>query len=107
MILLSGGGLLVNTLVRLKTVDLGFAPDRLWTAEFMAPKALYPETAQVGLLGGRAADALGRLPGVVAVGDRIGGCSVGSARGTRSPSTEAPRRCGRRPGTCRRATSPR
>ena len=69
MILLSGGGLLVNTLVRLKTVDLGFEPDRLWTAEFMAPKALYPETAQVGLLGGRAADALSRLPGVVAVGE--------------------------------------
>ena len=69
MILLSGGGLLVNTLVRLKTVDLGFEPDRLWTAEFIAPKALYPDTAQVGLLGGRAADALSRLPGVVAVGE--------------------------------------
>jgi predicted permease len=81
MVLLSGGGLLVNTLVRLKTVDLGFDPARLWTAEFMAPKALYPATAQVGLLGSRAAEALGRLPGVVAVGESDWGLLGGSCPG--------------------------
>jgi predicted permease len=82
MVLLSGGGLLVNTLVRLKTVDLGFDPARLWTAEFVAPKALYPETAQVGLVGHRAAEALARLPGVVAVGESDWGLLGGFCPGT-------------------------
>ena len=69
LILLSGGALLVNTLVRLKTIDLGFAPDRLWTAEFAAPPALYPEAAQIGPLAARMSEALRRLPGVVSVGE--------------------------------------
>jgi len=69
LMLLSGGGLLVNTLVRLKTINLGFDPDRLWTADFVAPRALYPKLAQVGPLSSRIADALRRLPGVVSVGE--------------------------------------
>jgi predicted permease len=69
LVLLSGGGLLVNTLVRLKTIDLGFEPDRLWTAEFITGKALYPDLAQVGQLSSRAVDAVRKLPGVVSVGE--------------------------------------
>jgi predicted permease len=69
LVLLSGGALLVNTLVRLKTIDLGFAPDRLWTAHLMAPRTLYPEATQVGPLAPRMSEALRKLPGVVSVGE--------------------------------------
>jgi putative ABC transport system permease protein len=69
LVLLSGGALLVNTLVRLKNIDLGFDSGRLWTAEFFAPKTLYAQAAQVGSLAGRMADTVRRLPGVSAVGE--------------------------------------
>ena len=69
LVLLAGGGLLVNRLVRLKTVNLGFDADRLWTAEFMAPRALYADAGAVGSLSARMSEALRRLPGVVSVGE--------------------------------------
>jgi putative ABC transport system permease protein len=69
LVVLTGGALLVNTILRLKTIDLGFAPDRLWTADFAAPRTLYPQRAQVGQLAGRMAEALRRIPGVVSVGE--------------------------------------
>jgi putative ABC transport system permease protein len=68
LVVLTGGALLVNTILRLKTIDLGFAPDRLWTADFVAPRSLYPQRAQVGPLAGRMADALRGIPGVASVG---------------------------------------
>lgn len=68
LVVLTGGALLINTLLRLKTIDLGFEPDRLWTADFVAPRTLYPKQAQVGPLAARMVEALRGIPGVVSVG---------------------------------------
>ena len=67
--------MLVNSLLRLTNIDLGFAPDRLWTVDFVAPRSLYPQREQVGPLAVRMADALRRVPGasrlVHPTGDRF------------------------------------
>ena len=68
LVLLVGGALLVNTLVRLKTIDVGFDPERLWTATVLLPRTLYPENAQVAQLAGRMEDTLSKLPGAASVG---------------------------------------
>ncbi len=68
LVVLIGGALLVNSLLRLTTIDLGFAPDRVWTVDFVAPRSLYPQREQVGPLAARMADALRRIPGAVSVG---------------------------------------
>jgi predicted permease len=68
LVLLAGGALLVNTLVRLKTIDVGFDPDRLWTATVLLPRSLYPDSPRVAQVVGRMEDTLRKLPGVASVG---------------------------------------
>jgi putative ABC transport system permease protein len=47
VVLLTGSGLMMRTFVHLLAVDPGFSPERVLTLRLTAPRATYPETADV------------------------------------------------------------
>jgi putative ABC transport system permease protein len=69
VVLLSGAALLLNTLVRLQVIDVGFDSRTLWAAEFEFAEGLYPETAQIPQFLSRMNERLRAIPGVVSVGE--------------------------------------
>ena len=64
MMLLSGAGLLVQTLDRFRTAPLGFQPDGLLTASVHLPKTSYPDAARRAQFYQRLETALAAMPGV-------------------------------------------
>jgi putative ABC transport system permease protein len=66
--LLTGAGLLVKSFARLQGVDPGFAPDHLLTFNLSLPAAKYPADTQQIAFFDQALPAIGRIPGVRAVG---------------------------------------
>jgi putative ABC transport system permease protein len=67
MILLAGAGLLIESIVRLSSVPLGFRPDRVLTAEVSLPPAVYSGANQRAIFYGKLIAGLDVLPGVEAV----------------------------------------
>lgn len=64
MVLTAGAGLLVQSLVRLQQVDVGFNPDRLVTFSLSLPKARYPDAAASRTFYQRLLERLPAIPGV-------------------------------------------
>jgi predicted permease len=67
MILLAGAGLLIESIVRLGSVPLGFRSDHLVTARVALPSAAYSEATQRVTFYGRLIEHLAALPGVEGV----------------------------------------
>jgi predicted permease len=67
VILLTGGGLLVNSFVRLTRVDIGYDPRNLATFEVALPNTRYPTSESRERFSGELARSLRTLPGVQAV----------------------------------------
>jgi predicted permease len=67
MILLAGAGLLIESIVRLNSVPLGFRPDRVLTAEVGLPPAAYASENQRATFYGKLVASLKTLPGAEAV----------------------------------------
>ncbi|MEX1257926.1 MAG: ABC transporter permease [Gemmatimonadota bacterium] len=66
VILLTGSGLLLRSILALQNVDAGFEPEGVLTAQLSLPTSGYPENTDVGAFYGRLLDRLRALPGVVA-----------------------------------------
>jgi putative ABC transport system permease protein len=64
VVLLVGAGLLVRSLARLASVDLGFRPDHVLVVDLPLPRARYPGGAQARALYDRLARRLSGVPGV-------------------------------------------
>ena len=68
LVLLVGAGLLVRSFVGLRSVPLGFTPERVTTMTMDLPVSRYPETSGAVAFHDRLLDSLSRLPGVVSAG---------------------------------------
>lgn len=77
MVLLVGAGLLGKSLSRLLSVDLGFAPDHLFTLQVAAPQAKYGKDTQAIALVRETVARLEALPGVKSVGVSSNGLPLG------------------------------
>ena len=64
IVLLVGAGLLVRSLQKLTSVDIGFDPDRVITAEFRLPVTKYRNTEQIAQFMSAALDEIRRTPGI-------------------------------------------
>ena len=67
-ILLAGAGLMMNSMWRLLSVDLGFRPGHLLTMEIALPKAKYPSLKSQSDFFAQVIDRVGRLHGVISAG---------------------------------------
>jgi putative ABC transport system permease protein len=67
VILLTGGGLLVNSFVRLTRVDVGYTPRNVGTFKVSLPEARYPTSESRERFARELANGLRNLPGVEAV----------------------------------------
>lgn len=65
MILLTGSGLLLQSLLRLRRTNMGFRPDHLLTVRLKLPSTRYTDTTQRSSFFRRLIDELNTLPGVV------------------------------------------
>lgn len=83
VVLLAGASLMVKSFVRLDTVDLGFAPDRVLTVDLQTPSTRYPFGPARALLHQSVLDRLEPLPGVTAVAGTTGLPMLGEAPWTR------------------------
>lgn len=66
VVLLSGAGLLGQSLVRLRNTNIGFQADHLLTLRLKLPYARYPDTVSRSVFFGKLMDRLDAIPGVVA-----------------------------------------
>jgi putative ABC transport system permease protein len=73
VVLLTGGGLLVNSFVRLMQVDVGYDPRNLATFDVSLPSARYPTSESRERFARDITSALRTLPGVIAVSATDGG----------------------------------
>ena len=64
LVLLVGAGLLIQSLTRLTTVDLGYEPANLLTLEYRLPRNKYSTPQQQWEFHRRVIDEIGRVPGV-------------------------------------------
>jgi putative ABC transport system permease protein len=64
LILLVGAGLLIQSLTRLMTVDLGYNPENLLTLEYRMPRNKYSTAQQQWEFHRRVIDEIARVPGV-------------------------------------------
>ena len=86
VVLVIGAGLLLRTLLALTSVDLGFNPDRVLTAQLQLPASDYASPQSVVDFYRRLTDQLSAQPGVIAAGGgRVLPLAGRSATG-RSPS---------------------
>ncbi len=67
-VLLAGAGLMINSLLRLLEVDLGFRTERLLTMYVRLPEAKYPAPGRGTSFFRQALERLGALPGVLSAG---------------------------------------
>jgi putative ABC transport system permease protein len=63
-VLLVGAGLLMQSLVRLESVRLGFRPERLLTFQVSTPQSRYPDTAKKWAFQRQLLESLRAIPGV-------------------------------------------
>jgi hypothetical protein len=68
LILLAASGLLLRSFSNLSTVDLGFRPDHVTTANYALPQRQYSTQAHIDTFNNRLLRLLRQLPGVQAVG---------------------------------------
>lgn len=68
LVLLSGAGLMINSMSRLLAVDLGFRPERLLTVELNLPRVRYATPEQQTAFIRRVLVRLEALPGVISAG---------------------------------------
>jgi putative ABC transport system permease protein len=66
LVLLICAGLLIKTVVRLRSVDPGFKPDRIVTMNVWLPSAKYPKAADGNLFFNRMLERIQAIPGVEA-----------------------------------------
>ncbi|NIQ56708.1 MAG: hypothetical protein GWN71_26040, partial [Gammaproteobacteria bacterium] len=64
LVLLSGAGLMLDTLVRLQAIDPGFEPEGRLSVRINPPEADYPGAAEIRDFYDRVLRRLGSLPGV-------------------------------------------
>ena len=67
-VLLAGAGLMMNSMLRLLEVDLGFSTQHLLTMEVDLPEAKYPDREAQAAFFGRALERLRAMPGVASAG---------------------------------------
>lgn len=65
VVLLTGSGLMLRSILALQEVDPGFEPEGVLTAQLSLPASTYPEATDVGAFYGTLMERLGALPGVV------------------------------------------
>jgi predicted permease len=68
LVLVTGAGLLVRSLIRAREADPGFRPEKVLTFALSLPAAQYPELSQVAGFYERLFGRLGATPGVLAAG---------------------------------------
>lgn len=68
LVLLVGAGLLAGSLAHLLSIDPGFNPSNVLTAELRAPRSRYPERSQVAAFYNQLEERVAALPGVRSVG---------------------------------------
>jgi putative ABC transport system permease protein len=68
LVLLVGAGLLIRTIIRLRSVDTGFDPRNTLTMNIGLPSAKYPKPANVVSFFKQATERIAALPGVKAAG---------------------------------------
>jgi predicted permease len=68
VVLVMGAALLLRSLIALNRIDLGFAPDRVLTAQLQLPQSDYPDNRSVIEFYRNLTDRLRVAPGVVAAG---------------------------------------
>jgi predicted permease len=66
LVLLVGAGLLIRTLLKLETMDMGFKPDHILVARLPLPRGQYKTAQEKQQLFGGLLDRIRALPGVVA-----------------------------------------
>jgi putative ABC transport system permease protein len=67
-VLLAGAGLMMNSMWRLLSVDLGFRADHLLTMDITLPEVKYPNPKSWPDFFAQATDRVGNLPGVISAG---------------------------------------
>ncbi len=67
IVLLIGAGLMIRSLARIMSTDLGFRPDHLVSMRISLPQAKYPKLEQVAAFDDRLLEGVRQLPGVQAV----------------------------------------
>jgi predicted permease len=68
VVLVVGAGLLLRSLIELNRIDLGFAPDRVLTAQLQLPPSTYPDDRGVIDFYRQLIERLASIPGVTAAG---------------------------------------
>lgn len=68
VVLLTGAGLLIRSFARLSTVDPGFSPDNVLTAQLSLPATRYPDADARRAFWGRLLDGVRGVPGVTTAG---------------------------------------
>ena len=71
LVLLVGGGLLINSFIRLRTVPTGYDPRNVLTLQVTLPKKQYPDTERQNAFLQRAFERIQSLPGVKSVAATI------------------------------------
>jgi putative ABC transport system permease protein len=81
LILLTGAGLLIRSLLALQKVDLGFEPENVLTVDIELPRVKYPERRHCQTFFEPLLQQVRTLPGVRAAGLVSGGLDLGSGGG--------------------------
>ncbi len=68
LVLLSGAGLMVKTLLRLRAVEPGFRPDNVYTMSIDLPDSIYHEARDIQSVYSRLLASLSSKPGITAAG---------------------------------------
>jgi putative ABC transport system permease protein len=66
LVLVTGGGLLLQSFLRMAAVNPGFNPDRVFAMSVILPRSVYREARQMQVLHQRIVEQLGQVPGVAA-----------------------------------------
>jgi len=79
VVLLSGAGLLMKSLVRLQDEDVGFNPEGVLVSRMSLPDARYPDESSMALFVRELLDEVEALPGVTSAGVALGAPFAGGA----------------------------
>jgi predicted permease len=90
LVLLTGAGLMLKTMAKLRAIDVGFRPDHLLTLRTTLPRELYRDPARRLAFYDRVVDAVRNLPGVdsAAYGSQLPFQSAGNTQGYRVEGRE-------------------
>jgi predicted permease len=92
LVLLVGAGLMLKTLARLRSIDIGFQPERLLTMRVIVPRAKYQEPASRLAFYERVIEGMRTLPGVegAAYNSTLPFLAAGNTQGYRVEGRELP-----------------